>query len=48
MLPTELAVPVDALRTVGLVFAESIALYALYGVLSTALAPRLLAAVGGE
>jgi hypothetical protein len=48
MLPTELAVPVDALRTVGLVFAEAIVLYVLYGALSSAVAPRLLAAAGGE
>ena len=48
MLGTELAVPADALTTVGIVFAEAIALYAVYGAMDAALGPRLLAAVGGE
>jgi len=48
MFGTEFAVPVDALTTVGLVLVEALALYVLYGALSSAFAPKLLAAVGGE
>ena len=48
MLGTELGVPADALTTVGIVFAEAILLYALYGGLDALLAPKLLAAVGGD
>ena len=40
--------PTDALRTVGLVFAEAITLYAVYGALTELLGRRLLAVVGGE
>ena len=40
--------PVDALRTVGIVFAEAIALYVLYGAVTEILGRRGLAAVGGE
>ena len=48
MLGPEPTVPVDALTTVGLVLAEALALYVLYGALSGAFAPKLLAAIGGE
>jgi len=49
MLGTEsLAVPVDALTTVGIVLLEALALYVLYGALDAALAPKLLAVIGGE
>jgi hypothetical protein len=43
-----LAVPTEALTTVGLVLAEALALYVVYGALDAALAPKLLAAIEGN
>lgn len=40
--------PVDALQTVGIVFAEALALYVLYGAVTELLGRRMLAAVGGK
>ncbi len=42
------SVPLEAVRTVGLVLVEAILLYVVYGALTSALQPRLTAALTEE